>query len=336
MKRKTQWVVWLGLVVMSWPGSAQTDTQVLRIYMPRTIRIKGVVPTLGQVAIVRGNDALVRKSQSVSMGRIAASGGQVVIDRNTILSRLASHGITGASVTLSGAEKIVVQQQSKTVTSGALVQCAQAALKNFPMNPSVSQVALMRTPAHVVMRDEDQALSLKVDAIEQLSANQIRVRVDVLQDGQKLAFRDVVFGLKYRLYRLVTNVDIMSGLAIDHRLVRVVEGLSDRPTRPDENALWYKNAEGKMVVREGLTAMRNLPAGTVIRSGMLGLPPKEILVKRRQSVVIRLENFGLMVSAMGVAQEDGSVGDMIKVRNADSRRLIIARVNADGSVAPVL
>ena len=69
---------------------------------------------------------------------------------------------------------------------------------------------------------------------------------------------------------------------------------------------------------------------------MIGPPAKKVMVKRRQSVVIRLENLGLMVSAMGVAHEDGSVGDVIKVINADSKRVIMAQINADGSVAPVL
>ena len=91
-----------------------------------------------------------------------------------------------------------------------------------------------------------------------------------------------------------------------------------------------------MVVREGLIALKTLQAGVVIRPGMIGVPAKEVLVKRRQNVVIRLENLGLMVSAMGVAQEEGSVGDVIRVRNAGSMRVIMAYVNADGSVAPVL
>ena len=38
---------------------------------------------------------------------------------------------------------------------------------------------------------------------------------------------------------------------------------------------------------------------------------------------------------VGVAQEDGRVGDVIKVVNADSKRVIVAQVNADGSVAPI-
>jgi flagella basal body P-ring formation protein FlgA len=236
---------------------------------------------------------------------------------------------------LSGAEKIVVRQESLTVTSEVLADKARDALKDFPMHESVCQVALIRGPTHVVLPNTDEALSLKIESINQVSDNQIRVRLEVFQGDTKLAFRDVVFGLKYRMYRLVTNADIATGTAIDDTLVRVVKGISDRLIQLKDDAFCMQDAEGKVTVRKGLVAMRSLPAGVVIRPGMLGTPEKEILVKRRQSVVIRLENLGLMVSAMGVAQDEGCVGEVIRVKNADSNRIIMAQVNADGSVSPV-
>ncbi len=336
MKLKKRWIRWLGLIILSWPVSAQTQSHVLRVYIPRAIAIKGATPNLGQIAILRGNTELVDRLSSVSMGRIASPGGQVVIDRNAILSRLASLGVNASAVTLSGAERITVRQQSVTLTSAILVEKARVALKDFPMSELVSQVALMRNPIAVIVPGSDQTPSLQVDTIKQLTTNQIRVRIDVLQKGKRLAFRDVVFGLKFRCYRLLAKTDILPGTAIDQSLVRVVEGVLNRPVESKQETLWYMNPEGKRVVREGLMALRKIRAGVVIRPGMIGAPAKAVLVKRRQSVVIRLENLGLMVCAMGVAQENGSVGDLIKVKNADSQRVIMVLVNADGSVAPVL
>jgi len=334
MKSKKYGILWLGIIFMVWPAWAQNED--LRVYMPRTIKIKGAMPSLGQIAILRGSDELIKRLHSVPMGRIASPDGQVVIDRNTILSRLASYGLDASHVTLSGAEKITVQRQSMTLSSAMLVKAARASLKDFPMNERVSQVNLARTPAMVIVPGEDQPLSLKVESIKQVSENQIRVRIDVLQADKKLAFRDVVFGLKFRFYRLVTNVNISPGTAIDPGLVRVVEGISNRLIQSKDEVQWHKNADGKIVVREGLIALKNLRAGVMIRPGMMGTPGKQVMVKRRQSVVIRLENLGLMVSAMGVAQEEGRVGDVIRVANADSKRVIMAQINADGSVAPIL
>jgi len=60
------------------------------------------------------------------------------------------------------------------------------------------------------------------------------------------------------------------------------------------------------------------------------------VVFRNQPVVIEIEIPGLKVTAMGLPLEDGKAGQLIKVRNVDSKRDIIARVKADGTVAPIL
>jgi flagella basal body P-ring formation protein FlgA len=43
-----------------------------------------------------------------------------------------------------------------------------------------------------------------------------------------------------------------------------------------------------------------------------------------------------MITAVGKTMQDGRAGDYIKVRNADSQRIILARISEDGSVEPVL
>jgi hypothetical protein len=60
------------------------------------------------------------------------------------------------------------------------------------------------------------------------------------------------------------------------------------------------------------------------------------VVFRNQPVVIEIESSCLTVTAMGLPLEDGKVGQLIKVRNMDSKRDIIAKVRQDGTVSPVL
>ena len=59
------------------------------------------------------------------------------------------------------------------------------------------------------------------------------------------------------------------------------------------------------------------------------------VVFRNRPVVIEIVAPGLSVTAMGLALEDGKAGQVIKVRNMDSKRDIVTRVNADGTVSPV-
>ena len=72
----------------------------------------------------------------------------------------------------------------------------------------------------------------------------------------------------------------------------------------------------------------------IIRPGMIGPAKPKILLKRNQNVVIKVDRPGLLIPAIGKTLQDGRVGEYIKVQNVDSRRIIMAKVNKDGSVEP--
>ncbi|AQS40949.1 MAG: Flagellar basal body P-ring formation protein FlgA [Candidatus Tokpelaia hoelldobleri] len=76
-------------------------------------------------------------------------------------------------------------------------------------------------------------------------------------------------------------------------------------------------------------ARGTLPAGRPIKVSMLGDP---VLVKRGQMARLVFTSGDLVITAMGMAMEAGSVGDFIKVRNTDSGLVINGTVLDDGSV----
>ncbi len=45
---------------------------------------------------------------------------------------------------------------------------------------------------------------------------------------------------------------------------------------------------------------------------------------------------GFVISGVGQAMESGRVGDLIRVRNIDSKRIIIVRIAGDGTGTPLL
>jgi len=68
---------------------------------------------------------------------------------------------------------------------------------------------------------------------------------------------------------------------------------------------------------------------------MVGQVKHEPIVKRNQNVIIRIDRLGLEVTAIGKTMQQGIAGEYIKVRNVDSQRIILAKVNEDGTVEPV-
>jgi len=106
--------------------------------------------------------------------------------------------------------------------------------------------------------------------------------------------------------------------------VKVEEVLLDRP----EPAGWKPPY--------GLVALRTLPADTEVRGDMTDTPQPSIIIRRNETVVIRIQRPGILVTAAGLALQEARAGEYVKVRNTDSHRVIVCKVSADGTVEPVL
>ena len=68
---------------------------------------------------------------------------------------------------------------------------------------------------------------------------------------------------------------------------------------------------------------------------MITSPRPEVILKRNQSVTIRIESAGFVATAVGKVLQDGISGEYIKVQNIDSKIILTAKVNDDGTVEPV-
>jgi len=311
----------------------------LRVYLPREVTIKdscldsqtrnnasGVPLRLGQVGIIRGNrpgDGLAAKASEIILGRISTPGQEIVIDRQMVLSRLACSGIPTSKVTLKGAEKITVRQQQQTISSGEFVTLATSFLERNPPDASVCQWNPIRTPKDFVIPEKNKDIRFSPRLVQSSARNQARIEIVVLSGDKKIGVREVTFLLKYNCHRAVTLADIPTGAFISPENVKIEKTVSDYP----EPAGWRPPY--------GLIAKRQLPANTVLRPHMVDPVKSPVIVKRNQNVVIRIQRPGLLVTAIGKTMQEACAGEYIKVRNADSQRIILARVNEDGTVEPI-
>ena len=76
------------------PASMDSDEIVsapqprLAIYLPRDVSVEGENLTLGKIAVITGEEALVAKANDIELGRFSNSGQIITIDRSLVLSRL--------------------------------------------------------------------------------------------------------------------------------------------------------------------------------------------------------------------------------------------------------
>lgn len=295
----------------------------LQIYLPREVMIKNQTLTLGQIGIVRGPADLVAKANEIKLGQMSTSGQEIVIKRHIVLSRLASEGIPASQVTLQGAEKVTVKQKHKIISGDEFVKLAEAFLKQNLTDNSVSQWNPIRRPNDLIIPDPSKDIRFSPQLIQNGAGSQIKVEITVFSGNEQLGTREVTFALKYHNRTAVTLVDIPAGTLISSENVKIEKSPSNYP----EPINWKPPY--------GLVAKRVLPAKTVVLSHMIGSATLPVIIKRNQNVVIRIKKPGFLITAVGKAMQDGKAGEYIKVRNIDSQRIIVAKINQDRSVEPV-
>jgi len=297
---------------------------ILQVYLPREITVKESSLSLGQVSIIRGKESLVSKAIEIALGRISMPGQKIVIDRAMVLSRLACNGIPASKVTFTGAEQITIKQQEQTIRSIELVKLASSFLEKNPPVVSACGFNPIRRPKDFIITGSSKDIRLSPRLVQSRARNQARVEITIFSGGKKIDVREVIFGLKYNAAQAVTKVDIHAGAVISPENVKIEKTTSSYPESSNNWRPPY-----------GLIAKRQIPAKTVLRPNMLGPVKSPIIVKRNQKVVIRIDRPGFLITAFGKAMQDGRAGEYIKVRNVDSQRIILIRVNEDGSVVPV-
>jgi flagella basal body P-ring formation protein FlgA len=296
----------------------------LQIHLPREITVKDNQLSLGQISVIRGEETLAAKASQIELGTISVPGQKIILNRPTIISRLASSGIPVSKVKFTGAEKIRIEQLRKTIEGAEFIESAEVFLKNNPPSANVCKYTPVRTPEDLILPGESREIELSPQIITNSSKTHARVRVLVLEKNKVIETREVTFRLTFQSKKAVALTDIKAGDMISPENVKFEETISDYP-EPADFKLPY-----------GMIARRSLPAGTTLSLNMFGPAAPAVVVERNRNVIIRIEKPGFLITAIGKTMEEGSPGDYIRVRNIDSQRIILVKVNEDGSVEPVL
>ncbi len=299
------------------------DAAELRIYMPRHQEVSGTAISLGVVCIVRGTDTRhVRRAEKVQLGRAPFSRERMKIDRDLILGRLAANGFLRSNIHFSGAKAVVVTPNEQEIDASRLVATASAALSKA--EPCANGAAWrLAKPVEDTTVASGGKVKLSARVVECTPHGRARVLVEVARDGRAETSCELMFEKTYKWKRAVARKAIAAGETITKDNV-AVETIS-RP-RPQEN--W--------ISPYGLIAARTIAAKTAVAPSLLVSAKPQLVFERNSVVRIRVDLDGFSLLAKGVALQAGRVGQTVRVQNIDSRRVLAARVRADGTVVPLL
>ena len=307
--------------------AADAGAQV-QVHLPHNVTVETDALTLGAMTIVQSSDpALQAKASAVAMGRAPWAREELVIDRPTIVARLAACGIVPAQVKLTGADRVVLTRTVQTMRGEELAKVAAEHLDRKCPLLQGGRWQIVRVPREVTVPAGGELLIEPRIASGDAASGSARVDVAVSQGGHPVATDQAQFKAVYPERRAVAVTDLPAGVTLTSENVEIKVYPSDRP----EPADWkppYGHAAAEAVKAGGV--VRVAPA----RQGQG--PAVEKIISRNDTVTMKIDGEGFTITALGLALDDGRAGGFVRVRNVDSGRIVVAKVRADGSVEPVV
>jgi flagellar basal body P-ring formation protein FlgA len=283
---------------------------------PRSVRI-------GDVADLSGGSPPLREAvAALDLTDAGAAHSGVTVKRQQVEFRIRLAEVPAGLFRVEGADETRVERDRCTVPEAEVVAAARAAiLKLLPWGADDVSVQLVQPVAAQLVVDSPRAEILIKAEPHSGNTPLGRVQMDVSfwADGT----RQLVFPvyLDVRLYQkvAVASHKIERGEALSETNVsfdrRPVESLRDYLSSPEAVA-------GKRA-RQALLPGRILTAVDVEDDGHEVTPP---LVRRGEAVKLLVRLGPVNVMATGEALQDGRVGQSVRVRNTDSKQVVLGRV----------
>jgi flagella basal body P-ring formation protein FlgA len=302
-------------------GEDPAGAATLEIYLPREIKVEGDGLTLRDISLISARDeALVETARAIKMGRGPWSTEYLLLTRRTILARLASCGIDSDRVVFKGAREVKVLRDERTIAPSTILSAARKHLSALAAGRDDVSFQAVRDPSPIRVPGGSKP-TLRAALRDGGPSGYRIVRVEAMDANESLGGVDVLFRLRYAVRKVVTSEPIAAGETITSRNTRVVKVASTSP-------------EGAFRPPYGQIAKVDLPSGGEVRDAVVRNPAPTVAVQRNEVVEMRIEGEGFAVRAFGQALQDGTVGEWIKVRNIDTKRIVAAEVKPGGYVQP--
>jgi len=298
----------------------------ITIVVAPEVSIEGTVMTLGQLSEISGDDTpWVNSLRQLKLGSAPPPGSSIVLTKELLDMRLAATGSNFSGIVWKIPDSITVTTRSQSISGQVLLDNAILAIAERS-GSSVSSGELSITPIgsvqDIVIPMGDIVLTKDLPyGIHYNTPTTVQMTINV--NGQVFTKKTLRFDVKlYRPVAVATSQVSPGEILTTDKL---------RYERMDTGRLGsgYYTDLNKVL---GLATRRSLTPGMVITDSMVNKP---VLIKRG-SIVNLVARIGSMeVTAAGQAMQDGREGELIRVQNINSTKIISAKV-LDANTVQVL
>ncbi len=277
----------------------------------------------GEIADIQGSDEnRVAVLRNLKLGPAPLPGNRLVWTDQMLASRLLASGVDLSGIDWQTVPAVTIVAASQPVAAEQLAAAATAAIRQR-LGPVVDSGDITIYPAKEV-----------ADLL--VSPGQVELSATLPQGVRYTAPTTVVVRAVVQDHAPVTvtlSYDIrwFRNILIAARDIGAHELITADAVRLERQEVGHLPAGYLTDLAEavGSAVRRPLTPGTVVMKTMLEKP---LVVRQGTTVVIVAKTGVLEVTAMGEALQDGKGGQLIRVRNLQSRKIILAQVLDEGTV----
>lgn len=283
----------------------------VRVTLPVEARVSGVEIRLGDIAQVSGSDAHeVARVRAVPLGYAPAPGYSRLLNALRIAEEVGTHA-PGVSLVFDGVGACRVWPQVERLTGARIDEAARAALERAFAGRDVT-FAPVQAAADLELPKGERPAELRAQ-IQSAEARpgRVGVTVQVAVDGAN--WRNVLtswdvseWQMRPVLVREVAAGETLQAAMLETRRVSVTR----------DEALSTEHLIGARVARA-------LPEGSALYEGDV---VRELLVKSGGSLLLEVRRGAVTARVPAVAEQDGALGDEVRVRPSNGSRSLQARV----------
>jgi endonuclease YncB( thermonuclease family) len=269
--------------------------------------VQFAVVAVGDVARISGGDAASRERiAKLDVAEVKSREQSLIVSRRALEYRLRLAGIDAPAASISGADRTTVTVVRRTVSADEVAAAAKAEIARWLTVPKESVSIELARPIVVRLPEVPSGEFVSINAVPHVKSvglGRAVMDVSIVANGEKLL-------------ALGVDLDVRS-------IVQPVEATPVAVPVPTGSAATHSPANVPMPTPKSATAVGTAPATS---------NPAAAIVHVRQRVSINVRMGGLNVTAVGEAQQEGRLGQVILVQNPDSKKTVSARVTGPGTV----
>ena len=286
------------------------------ISLRNDVSLEGNDILLGDIADISGdNTPFISALERMYIGAIpGTNSGKRNFTHAEIMLRMRELGLETDNVIFEGSDISIVHPSLQTITGAQAVNVVEAFIRRY------------------MPWDDNDVIITPTRKSEDVNVVKGKVNFDVIPISKKQYIGKVRYCLVINVDgKIQKNIDVFFEITVFKKVIMAIQSikrdemLTPRNVRLVRREIKSNSIDALSDASEviGMVASRNIQPQDVIKASYIKMP---YLVRRKEMVKVSLKAGALNIQTTGIAAENGCLGEYIKIKNLESKKVFFGKV----------